>query len=79
VDGDDRIRRILEAKQAVSVEDLTKGLPEEFALFLKMVRNLGFSETIDYAEVRTMFRNLMFKLEIIYDYKFDWGSENESE
>ena len=66
--------KILAVKTITSPEELTfdNNLPEEFAKFLTMTRELGFSQTPDYTMYRNMFRDLFIRKGYIYDYKYDW-------
>ena len=68
----ERFDNILNVKQGTEIEVLCDGLPKEFPTFLKMVKNLDFTEEPDYSMYRTMFRDLFVKQGFIYDYKYDW-------
>ncbi|KAM0682790.1 hypothetical protein MDAP_002025 [Mitosporidium daphniae] len=48
--------RISECKKAVSVAELTQGLPPEFAAFFTHIRGLRFEERPDYEYLRKLFR-----------------------
>jgi len=64
--------KICEKKTGTPLETLCKGMPPEFAMFLKYVRGLRFDEKPDYACLRKMFRDLFVREQYAYDYMFDW-------
>eukprot|EP00295_Goniomonas_pacifica_P029397 CAMPEP_0175933100 /NCGR_PEP_ID=MMETSP0108-20121206/19743_1 /TAXON_ID=195067 ORGANISM="Goniomonas pacifica, Strain CCMP1869" /NCGR_SAMPLE_ID=MMETSP0108 /ASSEMBLY_ACC=CAM_ASM_000204 /LENGTH=335 /DNA_ID=CAMNT_0017256783 /DNA_START=58 /DNA_END=1066 /DNA_ORIENTATION=+ len=64
--------KICEKKTGTPLEILCKGLPPEFAMYLKYVRGLRFDEKPDYAVLRKMFRDLFNREKYAYDYMFDW-------
>ncbi|XP_036295992.1 casein kinase I [Pipistrellus kuhlii] len=66
--------KICERKMAISVEDLCKGFPAEFAMYLNYCRGLRFDETPDYAYLRQLFRILFRTLGHQYDNRFDWAT-----
>jgi hypothetical protein len=47
-------------------------MPEEFIEFIENVRQCGFEERPDYQGLRTMLRDLFYKMGFEYDYEFDW-------
>ncbi|OHS94005.1 CK1 family protein kinase [Tritrichomonas foetus] len=61
-----------QAKADTPLEVLCEGLPEEFLVYMNRVRNLRFDEKPPYQLFRTLFVNLMVKMNYCYDYKFDW-------
>jgi hypothetical protein len=64
--------RICEVKAQTSFEELCRGFPIEFVRYFQTVRNLRFTETPNYAELRQIFRDLFIKEGYLYDYKYDW-------
>lgn len=62
-----------EKKIGTPTSVLCSGLPEEFELFLKEVRKLEFGDRPQYACYREMFRNLMIKEGMVFDYQYDWS------
>ncbi|CAL8129630.1 unnamed protein product [Orchesella dallaii] len=69
--------RILESKQATSVEDLCQGFPQEFSKYINYCRNLGFDEDPLYFYLRKgLFWKLFNKLGCERDGKFDWDAKN---
>lgn len=65
--------QVLNKKMEVSIEELCKGLPEEFATYLTYVRKLEFTETPNYVYIRKLFRDLYMKLGYKDDNIFDWS------
>jgi serine/threonine protein kinase len=66
-DKKERYRLIGEKKQKITPEDLCSGMPKEFVVFLKYVRNLDFDEKPHYSALKKMF----FKLYQSRNYKND--------
>ena len=64
---------IKERKMATTVETLCSGFPDEFAMFLKHCRKLGFDEKPDYAFLRKLFQDLYIKKGYANDNIFDWS------
>jgi len=55
-------RKIAEMKQSLPVEELCAGLPEEFATYINITRNLKFKQKPNYYQLRALFRNLLTRL-----------------
>lgn len=53
-----RYTKIGELKETLSEEELCKGLPKEFSVFLKYCRNLDFDEKPHYSALKNMFVKL---------------------
>ncbi|KAH8324534.1 hypothetical protein KR074_009946, partial [Drosophila pseudoananassae] len=68
-----KYEKILEKKTSVSIEELCKGFPAEFALYMKYVRNLRFKEPPDHVYLRQLFRLMFRSLGNQYDYMYDWN------
>jgi hypothetical protein len=68
----DKYDRIKDKKVQTTIESLTRGLPEEFSIFLNYCRNLKFEERPDYNYMRKILKDLMYKKGHDYDYQFDW-------
>jgi serine/threonine protein kinase len=66
-DKKERYRLIGEKKQKTTPEDLCSGMPKEFVVFLKYIRNLDFDEKPHYSALKKMF----FKLYQSRSYKND--------
>ena len=68
----DKYDRIRDKKVHTTIEALTRGLPEEFNIFLQYCRNLKFEERPDYNYMRKVLKDLMYKRGHDFDYQFDW-------
>lgn len=66
--------KIKEKKLVTSVEELCEGCPLEFATYLTYCRNLKFDENPDYDYLRIMLQNVMKKLGLECDFKYEWTS-----
>ncbi len=64
--------RIMEKKMTTSTEFLTRGFPNEFAIYLNYTRSLRFDDKPDYSYLRKLFRDLFVREGFQYDYVFDW-------
>ncbi len=69
---EDKYQLILKKKMATTIEQLTRGLPNEFAEYLNYCRKLRFDEKPDYQILRKIFRDLAGKQGIEYDQQYDW-------
>jgi serine/threonine protein kinase len=54
----EKYRLIGQKKSSITDEDLCSGMPKEFVVFLKYVRNLDFDEKPHYSALKKMFVNL---------------------
>jgi len=54
------------------IESLTRGIPEEFCLYLNYCRNLKFEEKPDYNYLRKLFKDVMHRNGFENDYMYDW-------
>lgn len=68
-----KYERISEKKMSSSIDELCKGYPAEFALYLNYCRSLRFEERPDYSYLRQMFRTLFHRETFTYDFVFDWN------
>lgn len=59
-------------KTTTRVEELCKGLPTEFAEYMRTVKGLGQGQRPDYAAIRSDFRKLAQREGFEYDFVFDW-------
>ena len=71
-DKNKRYELIGEKKQKIPVEDLCSGMPKEFTIFLKYVKNLDFDEKPHYSALRKMFYKL-YKSRNYKDDKLEWN------
>ena len=75
----EKYEKIKEKKIMTKLEELCKGLPEEFVQYCTYCRTLKFEDKPDYAYLRSLFKNLMKSLNHEYDYKFDWVNKDGEE
>lgn len=68
-----KYERISEKKMSTPIEELCKGYPAEFPMYLNYCRSLRFEERPDYAYLRQLFRTLFHSKGFTYDYVFDWN------
>ncbi|CAF3621535.1 unnamed protein product [Adineta steineri] len=68
----ERYQKIGDTKRATHIDVLCQSHPEEFAKYLKYVRNLDFFETPNYEYLRKLFKDLMDSRNYVCDYNFDW-------
>lgn len=57
---------------------MTKGLPEEFAIYLNYCRSLKFEEKPDIGYLRKLFKDLFYRMGYEYDFVFDWMVKKQS-
>jgi casein kinase 1 len=69
---EEKYQKIFEKKSSTSVEDLCRGYPDEFKVYINYCKGLQFEETPDYAYVRRLFKDLFVRAEYQLDYLFDW-------
>jgi hypothetical protein len=68
----DKYNAIRDKKISTPIEVLCKGLPAEFAEYLKIARGLKFEETPPYAHLKDLFAKLMVSQKLTVDDEFDW-------
>lgn len=66
--------KIKDKKILTKVEDLCRGLPEEFLQYCIYCRKLKFIEKPDYCYLKDLFKNLLKKQNMEYDYVYDWST-----
>lgn len=71
-DESDRLMRVGQKKESIPIENLCKGLPDEFAIYLKTVRELAFNATPNYEFLKNLFRGLLTKKGWMFDRAWDW-------
>ena len=74
---DDKYDKIREKKCQTTVEQLTKGSPEEFSKYINYCRGLQFEEKPDYNFLRSLFKAIMTRVGYDYDGQFDWILKKE--
>lgn len=73
-DKKEKYRLIGEKKEATKEEDLCSGMPKEFVVFLKYVKNLDFNEKPHYSALKKMFMNL-YKSRNYKNNNMEWYKE----
>ena len=63
---------ILEKKQTISIKDLCKGLPKEFAAYFDHIHSSRCGDTPKYSYLRGILWDLFIRKRFEYDYVFDW-------
>lgn len=58
---------------STQTDALCAGFPGEFAEYLNYTRSLKFNDDPNYEHLRKMFRSLSERLNLVYDYQFDWS------
>ena len=69
----EKYEKIKEKKISTSLDDLCKGLPDEFKTFIQYARDLKFEERPDYSYLKNVIRQISENNKISFDTsKFDW-------
>ena len=63
---------IYKIKKSISSEKLCKGLPEEMFKYIEYCKGLYFEEDPDYNYLRTLFQNILIKINQRNDLRFFW-------
>lgn len=63
---------ITQKKISTTVEQLCKGFPQEFALYLNYCRSLHFEDKPNYSYLRKLFKDLFEKEGYKADAMYDW-------
>lgn len=72
---DEKYESIKKLKQELSLEEVCEGLPGEFLRYMQHCKSLKFEEEPDYKGMKMMFRDLFFKLDLNWDFVFEWNKE----
>ena len=76
---EEKYKRIADIKATTKVEDLCRGFPEEFGVYINYCKALKFEDQPDYAYLRRLFKDLFTRLGFEYDFEFDWvGSKGQN-
>jgi len=67
-----KYEKIGEKKQTTKISELCAGFPDEFATYMKYVRNLEFEAEPDYDFLRSLFNKVLAKIGEIDDGVYDW-------
>uniref|UniRef100_A0A1A9W4P3 non-specific serine/threonine protein kinase n=1 Tax=Glossina brevipalpis TaxID=37001 RepID=A0A1A9W4P3_9MUSC len=68
----EKYEKTSEKMMSTPIDVLCKGSPMEFSMYLHYCRSLRFEQEPDYAYLRHLFGLLFRKLNLQYDYIFDW-------
>lgn len=74
---DEKYDKIREKKCQTTVEQLTKGVQEEFMKYVQYCRNLQFEEKPDYNYLRSLFKTMMQRSGYDFDGQYDWVLKRE--
>ena len=74
---EERYQKILEKKKETTSEELCKGFPKEFSMFVSYSRNLGYYDEPKYKKLRKMFLNLVFQIKEKFDFIYDWTNKED--
>ena len=66
------IQAIYKMKNSITSEQICKGIPEEFNIFIKYVRNLKFEQKPDYFYLKGLFISILSRNEQKNDLLFSW-------
>ena len=69
---EDRYKKIYEKKKSTTPEELCKGYPFEFNIYITYCRNLAFEQDPDYTYLRSLFQKIMDLYNYQTDSEFDW-------
>lgn len=69
-----KMKKIYEIKKSIKPEELCKGCPKEFMIFIKYVRKLRYYEKPDYYYIKQLFKNLFKRKGYKLDYQYDWNN-----
>eukprot|EP00756_Hemistasia_phaeocysticola_P013955 Hpha_TRINITY_DN15315_c6_g1::TRINITY_DN15315_c6_g1_i1::g.91383::m.91383/K02218/CSNK1, CKI; casein kinase 1 len=73
--GRDKIIKIGEKKESMSVETLTRGEHYCFRKYMKYVRTMKYDEQPDYHAMRRLFHRSLQEEELELDWQYDWMSK----
>lgn len=63
---------IREKKMSLSVEELCKDAPSDFAAFISHCRSIRFEDAPGYSYLRKLLKGLLFRQGFLFDFCFDW-------
>jgi len=69
---EEKYRKIRQKKEETALSDLCAGFPEEFQIYLRITRNLDFTEKPDYKMLRRLFQDVRDRLGPCEDHEFEW-------
>ena len=75
---ENRYKKILAKKKAITSDELCETFPEEFKYLVDYTRNLGYTENPDYEKLRNNFLELVKeKLCRTFDFIYDWTTKTD--
>ena len=69
---EEKYKRIYEKKNSTTVEELCKGYPEAFKIYISYCKSLNFEDQPDYGYIRRLFKDLFIGIGNEYDFLYDW-------
>jgi serine/threonine protein kinase len=70
----EKYEKIMQSKIGTPVDELCRGCPAEFAVYLNYCKNLRFEDRPDYTYLKRLFKDLFLKENYTHDSIFDWTS-----
>ena len=74
---EEKYNKILQKKIEITSNELCRGLPKEFEIFLEYVKNIKYEEKPDYDKLRNLLEKVMKNNNYKNDYVYDWTSQDE--
>lgn len=68
----ERLEKIGEIKMSTRIDELCEGFPVEFATYFYYCKSLRLDGGPDYFYLQQLFRGLFERLNLQYDFKYDW-------
>jgi len=68
----EKYEKIMQSKIGTPVDELCRGCPPEFAVYLNYCKNLRFEDRPDYTYLKRLFKELFFRENYTHDSIFDW-------
>ena len=72
------VLKVYEIKKNICIENLCKGLPKEFVIFIEYVRNLKFDEDPNYNFLKNLFVDVLKSMNEENDSMFSWINQNDN-
>ena len=69
------LKKILNLKESIPLEELCKGFPIEFSEYMDYTRKLEFEQEPDYKYLKWLFYNVLYKYNYEFDFWYDWVKE----
>jgi len=75
---EEKYKLIGKMKRSISLDVLCEGLPKEFLLFIKHVRELDFKEKPNYSYLRSLIVSKFKTMGYFYDCNYDWKQREKT-